>query len=126
MNYPREETASLEDYLEAIYELGLMRSEIRMSYVAERLGVTKASVSRALSTLKQRGFIEQQRYGTITLTEEGRILASDVLHRHCLFRKLLVDVLGVDPTIAEADACRMEHMVSPETIEALEKFLQDK
>lgn len=117
------DTPSLEDYLEAIYELSKQHGNVRMSFVAEKLHVTKASVSRALASLKSRGYIEQERYGTLLLTEIGTERASEIFHRHCLFRKLLTDVFGVPMDIAEADACRMEHVVSPQTIEAVERFL---
>ena len=115
---------SRQDYLETILELARETGSVRSVDVAEKLGVSRASVSRAVGVLKQAGYIEQEPYGEIRLTELGRQSASRVSDTHRILKDFLLRVLKLDEETAEADACRMEHSVSPETIKALEQFLQ--
>lgn len=112
-----------EDYLEAILELEVNGGAVRSIDVANRLGVTKPSVSKAMGILKSAGFIEQQLYGSITLTEEGRKRAHQVKNRHIAIKRFLTEVLGVDGVVADEDACKMEHVVSEETMTRLLDFL---
>ena len=111
-------TESYEDYIEAIYDLA-MRSDgiVRSVDVAAELGVTKASVARAVKNLREGGFIEQQHYGVITLTDQGRELGERILQRHRVLRAFLIDILGVDEELANDEACRMEHTISQDTME---------
>ena len=120
----RNLSASSQDYLEAVLELANESEYVRSVDIAERLSVSRASVSRALGVLKNAGFIEQERYGSITLTPEGQIAAREVKERHIALRTFLIEMLGVNPTIAEQDACRMEHSISTETLQKLKKFME--
>ncbi|MCS7242916.1 MAG: metal-dependent transcriptional regulator [Candidatus Caldatribacterium sp.] len=119
----KDVSASLQDYLEAVFILSEHHGGARITDIAEFLGVAKASVVQAIRSLKENGLVTQRRYGLVELTPEGKKLAVNVRDRHMLFRKLLVEILGVTPEIAERDACAMEHAVSLETVEKLAQFV---
>ena len=110
-----------EDYLESIYrimvEQDAFEQGIRSVDVAEQLEVSKASVNKAISTLKEHGMVEQLRYGRVLLTEAGREYAKDVWHRHRTLRVFLIKELGVDPQTADDEACLMEHDLSADTMQ---------
>lgn len=116
-------TTSSEDYLEAILLLSEKDSNVRSVDVANSKQVSRASVNKALGVLKEKGLISQQRYGTVSLTEEGVKVAKSVIQRHRTLKGFLIDVLGVKPETAENDACRMEHAISAETMGRLEEFM---
>lgn len=117
-------TASLEDYLEAVLMLSQSNSEVRLTDIAAMLNVSKPSANRAVNTLTQNGFLSHEAYGAITLTPEGETYAASVLHRHKLLKHFLNDTLGVSEATAEEDACKMEHVMSAETIEKLYDYLE--
>ncbi len=117
---------SLEMYLEAILELEAKNSVVRSVDIARFLGVTKPSVNRAMSNLKKEGYIHQEPYGDVTFTEKGRIKASRVHELHHVITDFLVKSLGLDIAVAEADACRMEHVISPETVKAMKTYLRNQ
>lgn len=113
-----------ENYLEAILGLERKNGIVRSIDIASELHVSKPSVSRAMSVLKQAGLIEQEAYGNIRLTDAGRTHASEVYERHVLLTRFFVEQLALDPTIAEQDACRIEHVISPETMERIRAVLE--
>ncbi|MDY4522829.1 MAG: metal-dependent transcriptional regulator [Atopobium sp.] len=118
-----------EDYLESIYRITVAEnnpSGIRSVDVADQLNVSKASVNKAISTLKDAGYVEQNRYGRVTLTQAGREYGSEVWHAHRLIRAFLEKDLGVDPEIANEEACTMEHALSRDTMRRWAKFLADQ
>jgi Mn-dependent DtxR family transcriptional regulator len=115
---------SLEDYIEVIYSLGEARDPVRLTDIAARLELTKASVSRAVKTLKEEGLIEHERYGTLMLTEHGLDTAREIARRHKLFKHFFTNILGLPEDIAERDACRIEHVVSQQTVAAMEEFIE--
>ena len=121
-------TRAGEDYLEAIYRLasegGSVDGAIRSVDVAESLGVSKASVNKALSMLKETGMVEQSRYGRVTLTPEGERYAALVWRSHRALRLFLEKDLGVDPQRADDEACLMEHVLSADTMERLIGYLE--
>lgn len=119
-------SSSLEDYLEAIYILVQQGGEVRLTDVADFLNVSQPSVSRAIGTLKDAGLVVHESYGQISLSPKGKTQAKKVLGRHMLFKRFLTDTLGVDEATAEKDACRMEHVVSGETIEKLYAYLENE
>ncbi len=98
--------------------------KVRTTDVALRLGVSKPSVNRAMKVLASEGYVNQETYGDIHLTEKGRLKASQVYFRHKTLTSFLKDVLGVDAVIAEQDACLIEHDISSETMEKLASFLR--
>lgn len=117
-------TSSLEDYLEAVFVLSKEKGSVRLTDIAEYLEVSKPSVNRAIKTLTQNGFLEHITYGDIVITPAGESYAANVLRRHRLIKQFLIDELGVDEKIAEQDACQMEHVMSPVTIDKLYEYLE--
>ena len=118
-------TSSQEDYLERIYDLSLIDEHVRSIDVARALNVSRASVNKSLGGLKDKGYIEQEPYGTITLTKKGRAIAKEVRTRHNALRAFLTEVLKVDYEIADIDACEMEHAISKHTADRLYAYLKD-
>ena len=114
---------SAEDYLEAMLMLREEHGYIRSINIAEKLGVTKPSVSYATKRLRTNGYITMDETGRIELTETGEEIAVRIYERHLLLSKLLIR-LGVDPETARADACRIEHDISPETFEAVRRSVE--
>lgn len=114
---------SMENYLETILILQQNNKEVRMSDVATHLAVSKPSVNKAMRLLKEEGYIQQEVYGTISLTDSGMVYAKKVYERHLLFRRFFIEILEVDPIVAEEEACHMEHCVSDATMKKLKAFL---
>jgi DtxR family transcriptional regulator, Mn-dependent transcriptional regulator len=109
---------SHEDYLEAIVMLGgTTKNPVRSVDVATKMGVSKASVNKALTALKEKGFAEQPYYGDITLTPEGYAYGQSVLSRHHMLFSFLTKIIGVPEEQAEKEACLMEHAISDESFE---------
>lgn len=108
---------SAEDYLERILMLRLKNGMVRSIDIVRELDYSKPSVSVAMKNLRNNGYIDVDREGTITLLEEGRRIAEKMYERHTLLSDLLT-ALGVDPKTAAEDACRIEHVISEETFEA--------
>lgn len=121
----RDFTPSLEDYVETLGVLADQYGEVRLTDVAETLKLSKASVSRAMATLREMGYVEQRRYGSLRLTETGKTKAGEVLRRHALLERFLTKALGVSSETARRDACGMEHAVSEETIVCWERFMRE-
>ena len=111
-----------EDYLEAILMLQQAHGAVRAIDIAEHLGVTKASVSKALSNLEERGFIEVVKRD-VRLTQKGSAVAHEILERHIFFRGLLI-AAGVDADVAAEEACHMEHCLCEESFQKLKAHLQ--
>ncbi len=121
-------TRAGEDYLESIYRLSLNSDEsdksVRSVDVAEQLDVSKASVNKALNQLKDMGMVIQNRYGRVTLTDEGEKYAKIVWRSHRALRAFLEADLGVDPHVADEEACHMEHVLSADTMTRLIAYLE--
>ena len=118
---------ALEDYIEAIFDLSKRGSgSVRNIDIAEELDVTKASVVRALKHLREEGFLEQEPYGDVYLTEKGKEYGQRMIARHWALRTFLTDVLGVEPNLANKEACEMEHTISQSTIEKWVAWLKSQ
>lgn len=117
-------TFAMENYLEAVYELSQACSGARLTDIAARMGVTKASANNAMAVLSEKGLITNEKYQEITLTPEGITMARLVSGKHAALQRFFIEVLGVEASIAEADACAIEHVISRETIEAVERYLK--
>ena len=109
---------SAENYLEAILALGENGSPVRSIDVAQHLNFSKPSVSRAMSLLREGGFVVMDANGFLTLTDDGLEIAWRIYERHLLLTKWLVH-LGIDEKVAAEDACRIEHDLSVESFDAL-------
>ncbi len=114
---------SAENYLEAILILSLNNPSVRSVDIAAQLNFSKPSVSVAMKNLRENGYISVSPEGRITLTEKGREIAEAVYEKHTLLTKWLV-FLGVDPETAAADACKIEHVISSESFEAIKKHVK--
>ncbi|MCL6581407.1 MAG: metal-dependent transcriptional regulator [Firmicutes bacterium] len=117
-------TPAMQDYLEVILSLGPENQAVRITDIASRRGIAKASVSQAVAGLRRRGLVRQEPYGRVTLTESGLREAELVARRHRTLRSFLSDVLGVAPRQAEEEACRLEHAISQDTLVRLVGFLE--
>jgi len=113
----------IEDYLEAIYNISKNKGVARTTDIAKALGVKPASVTEMLQKLSGRGYVVYSKYGGVTLTAKGKEIGIEVKRRHDVIKKLL-EFLQVPSDIAMRDACIMEHNLSKETIEQLEKFVK--
>ena len=114
---------SAEMYLETIYQLLQERGSVRSVDVAVSMGYSKPSVSRAVGLLKQGGYLLMDKDGSLTLTEAGLATAKKVYERHTILTGLLIR-LGVSPETAAEDACKMEHVISDETLDAMKKHMR--
>lgn len=107
---------SHEDYLEAIVMLGGSQTQsVRSVDIATKMGVSKASVSKAVTSLKNSGMLEQPYYGDITLTEDGYNYGCAVLKCHEMLTRFLTEKVGLTEEVAEEEACQMEHAISDES-----------
>ena len=122
MDMPGKTTESLEMYLENILVLQNTLGRVRSIDIAHKTGYSKPSVSRAVKLLGNDGCIDIDADGFITLTEKGRQIADDILDRHRIISAFF-ESIGVDEETASEDACRIEHVVSNETIDAIKRFI---
>ena len=118
---PLQESGQM--YLETIYVLSKEKTSVHSIDVSEHMGYSKPSVSRAIGILKSGGYVEMAEDGTLILTESGRSVAEQIYERHTILTECLVR-LGVDREIAAEDACKMEHVISDESMAALKKFIE--
>ena len=115
-------TMSLEDYLECIYMLILEKKPARVRDIAASLGVKTPSVVYGITALKRLGYVTQEPYASVELTEAGLQHAKGILRKHKLLTTFLT-YIGSSEEAAEADACKFEHVISHETLAAIEHFL---
>lgn len=114
---------SAENYLEAILMLSQQNGQVRSIDIVNELHFTKPSISYAMKRLRENGYIRMDSVGLITLTEEGRAIAERVYNRHKVLANYLM-ALGVEETVARADACRIEHVISPESFDCIRKHAE--
>lgn len=120
----KKQSASMEDYLEAIAVLSGKEKVVRANQISRALNVKKSSVTSALKKLTATGLVAHEPYGYVELTREGKKLAEGVIRRHRILTRFLTEVLDVDERIAEEDACKIEHIISPMSTERLIEFLE--
>ena len=113
---------SAENYLETILMLGHTKTHVRYIDIANELDFSKPSVSVAMKNLRQNGYIQVDGNGYITLTDAGRKIAETMYERHTMLSSWLV-YLGVDQKTAVEDACRMEHVLSADSFEAIKRHI---
>ena len=117
-------SASLEDYLEAIFNLAGENNITRSKDIAKQLGVSRSSVTGALRTLKKKGLVNYKPYDYISLTESGQAAAAEIANRHEILKSFFTDVLSVRPGVAQKAACKAEHALGPEIIAKLLSFIE--
>lgn len=116
-------TPNMEMYLKTIYEIDENGSRARVKAIAERLGVTMPSVSGAVDNLQKRGLVQHSPYGDVKLTTKGRRVAREVKDRNDTIYRFLLEFLHLPQTVASRDACVLEHVVSPKTLQRMAAFL---
>ena len=114
---------SAEDYLERILILQERNKEVRSIDIAHDMGFSKPSISVAMKKLKEAGLIKIDDNGFITLTKEGHVIADKVYERHCVLKQTLINI-GVSSEQAEKDACKVEHVISEETFDAIKDHIE--
>lgn len=114
---------SAEMYLETIYLLSEKSGSVRSIDVAEHMGYSKPSVSRAVGLLKKGGYLIMAEDGLLTLTDDGKAAAKKIFERHTVLSDFLA-LIGVSEDVAAKDACKIEHVVSDETIAAIKKYME--
>jgi len=119
-----ELSASLEDYIEAIFNLANESNVARSKDIAQRLNVSRSSVTGALRLLKDKGLAHYEPYGYVTLTKPGRTAAAEVVKKHNILKFFFEKVLGVETDLAQDAACRTEHTLGPEIIARLLSFIE--
>jgi DtxR family Mn-dependent transcriptional regulator len=117
-------TSKEEDYLETIYRLSCGSDTVGISDVARARGVTLPTVISAVSRLKENGLVKQRHYGKIFLSETGETLAKEIFRIHQAIKSFLSEVLQLPANLSEAEACKLEHAVSNETINRLVAFME--
>lgn len=116
-------TDSNEDYLEAIYILKLKKGKVRSVDIAKHLNVSKPGVNKAMSILKENDLIVKDYYGDIVLTNKGEEIAKKIYKKHTSIKEFLLK-LGVDEENSEIDCCKIEHVISNATFNAIKNFLK--
>jgi Mn-dependent DtxR family transcriptional regulator len=119
-----ELSVAMQNYLETIYDLSSTGNGARVSDIASRLGVSKASVNNAMNILAEQGYVSRKKYQEIYLTDEGTGAAEFLAGKHSVLKSLFADVLGVPERIADRDACAIEHIISRETVIQIRKYLR--
>lgn len=124
MDFDNSLTASLEDYLEAIFHIVAEKQAARGKDIALRLKVNNSSVTGALRSLSEKGYINYAPYDLITLTESGQSIAREIVRRHETLRDFFEKVLKIERSEAEETACKVEHAVSRKTLDKLISFVE--
>jgi DtxR family Mn-dependent transcriptional regulator len=117
-------TPTMEDYLEAIYNLSKEKRAIRVRDIASKLDVKMPTVTNMLKTLSERGLIDYEKYEYLELTKKGSNVGQEIDYRHQIIRRFLTNILKVEYAEADEDACKMEHAVSSTTLEAFVDFME--
>ncbi len=115
----------MQNYLELIYELSLDGKKARVSDIAKQLGVSKPSVNNAVVVLAKNGYVDYEKYADIKLTDKGRKTAKFICSKHQTIKQLFIEVLNIDEKIADTDACLIEHVISDESIKAMQVFMEN-
>lgn len=119
----RELTPAMEDYLEAIYCIGQGKRVVRVKNIASRIGVTMPTVTSMLKSLNQKGFVDYEKHEYLELTPEGEKVGREINRRHQVLLSFLIEILGIDPEVADGEACRIEHGIGATTMDRLVRFI---
>ncbi|MGN1125770.1 MAG: metal-dependent transcriptional regulator [Candidatus Gastranaerophilaceae bacterium] len=116
-------SATLEDYLELIYETIQEKSTIKAIDIAKKFDISRASVTEALQRLEQKGYISYGRYQPILLTDKGTNLAKEIIYKHETLQKFFISVLNLSEEEAEINACRIEHIITTTAFERIKEYV---
>ena len=116
-------SSNMEDYLEAISIASAQSGAARVKDIRTLMNVKTPSVSGALQVLAKQGLVTHERYGRVQLTKAGEVIAAEVKKKHSVISAFLRDMVGVSQSVAEIDACKMEHILSKETFKKLMEFM---
>ena len=114
---------TIEEYIETIFVLEQRNGRAQTGMIASRLGVKPPSITEMLQKLEREGLIHYESYTGATLTRSGKKMARELIQKHRIIADLL-EIFGIDREMAEAEACQIEHHVSPETLKTLEQFVE--
>ncbi|NLM76436.1 MAG: metal-dependent transcriptional regulator [Clostridiaceae bacterium] len=114
----------MEMYLETIYKLENSHGHAHGVDIANHLGVSKPSVTKAVNILKSKGLVNQETYGSITLTAKGRQISEEIYKKHRMIAQFLEHSLGLSHEEANKNACRIEHVLSDEMFKAIKQYLE--
>jgi DtxR family Mn-dependent transcriptional regulator len=117
-------SASLEDYLEAIFNLADNSSMARSKDIAKLLGVSRSSVTGALRVLKEKKLANYKPYDSVTLTKAGRTAATEIVRKHNILKSFFINILGIETDIAQQAACKAEHTLGTDVIARLLSFIE--
>ena len=117
-------SSNMEDYLEAIYHISVEKQAARAKDIAERMQVNKSSVTGALKSLSEKGYVNYAPYDIITLTAEGQTIAKDVVRRHETLKDFFVKILLLDEEEAEEASCKVEHTISDKILDRIINFVE--
>ena len=123
MHREKQLSPTQEMYLKVLYQVRADYEVARVRDISKGLGVNPGTVTSTLKRLEKMGFVKHDRYGVVALTPRGVNVAECMIRRFETLRGLLTEILGVDPEVAEVDACMMEHAVSPATVNRMEAML---
>lgn len=118
-------SASLEDYIEALYEIYNEKQGVKAIDIAKRLGVGRSSVTEALKNLANKNLINYGRYDVISLTDQGETVALRVIEKHKTLYDFLHNILEIPSDVASENACKMEHIISDEVLDKLIQFINN-
>jgi Mn-dependent DtxR family transcriptional regulator len=114
---------TIEEYIETIFVLEQRNGRAQTGMIAARMGVKPPSITEMLQKLEKEGLIHYESYTGATLSRSGKKMARELMQKHRVIANLL-EILGIDRELAEADACQIEHHVSPKTLKRLEQFVE--
>lgn len=117
-------TAVMEDYLEAIFDLGKEKRVVRVKDIAKRMNVKMPTVSSMLKTLNQRGLVNYEKYEYVEMTQGGADVGKEMRRRHQVLLAFLTRILKIEPDVADEEACKMEHALSAQTLDSLTAFME--
>jgi DtxR family Mn-dependent transcriptional regulator len=116
-------TPVMEDYLEAIFDLNKEKRVVRVKDIAKKMDVKMPTVSSMLKTLNERGLVHYEKYEYVEMTRNGAKVGKEMRRRHGVLHKFLTEILKVDFDVANDEACKMEHALSPETLDSFTDFM---
>lgn len=120
---PKPLTSTMEDYLEAIYDLNQEHSSVRVRDIAQKLDVKMPTVTSMLKSLNEKGYVNYEKYEYVELTEQGTNVGKEIRYRHNVIYEFLAKTLEIDFKTADLEACKIEHSLNGETLKRLIAFM---